>query len=65
MARSLRIEYNGALYHITSRGNKQEDIFISDVDRVLFLTILDEVCNRCGWICYSYCLMNNHFILAD
>jgi putative transposase len=63
MARSLRIEYNGALYHITSRGNKKENIFISDADRVLFLTILEEVCNRCCWICYSYCLMNNHYHL--
>ena len=63
MARSLRIEYNGALYHITSRGNKKENIFLSDADRVLFLTILDEVCNRCRWICYSYCLMSNHYHL--
>ena len=63
MARSLRIEYNGALYHITSRGNKKENIFLSDADRVLFLTILDEVCNRCHWICYSYCLMSNHYHL--
>ena len=63
MARSLRIEYNGALYHITSRGNKKENIFISDADRFLFLTILDEVCNRCRWLCYSYCLMDNHYHL--
>ena len=63
MARSLRIEYNGALYHITSRGNKKENIFLSDADRILFLTILDEVCNRHRWICYSYCLMSNHYHL--
>jgi putative transposase len=63
MARSLRIEYNGALYHITSRGNKKENIFLSDADRVLFLTILSEVCNRCRWVCYSYCLMSNHYHL--
>lgn len=63
MARSLRIEYSGALYHITSRGNKKENIFLSDADRVLFLTILDEVCKRCCWICYSYCLMSNHYHL--
>lgn len=63
MARSLRIEYNGALYHITSRGNKREDIFICDADKVLFLTILGEVCNRYRWICYTYCLMSNHYHL--
>jgi hypothetical protein len=39
MARSLRIEYNGAVYRITSRGNKKENIFTSNADRVLFLTI--------------------------
>jgi putative transposase len=63
MARSLRIEYTGALYHITSRGNKKEDIFLSDGDRVLFLGVLDEVCKRYRWICYSYCLMSNHYHL--
>lgn len=63
MARSLRIEYNGALYHITSRGNKQENIFLTDTDRSLFLAILGEVCARCRWICYSYCLMGNHYHL--
>lgn len=63
MARSLRIEYNGALYHITSRGNKKENIFLSDADRILFLTILGEVCSRYRWICYSYCLMSNHYHL--
>lgn len=63
MARSIRIEYNGALYHITSRGNKKENIFLSDIDRVNFLAILEEVCIRCRWICYSYCLMNNHYHL--
>ena len=63
MARALRIEYDGALYHITSRGNKKENIFLTDADRVLFLKILGEVCNRCRWICYSYCLMSNHYHL--
>ncbi|MDP3560582.1 MAG: transposase, partial [Legionellaceae bacterium] len=63
MARSLRIEYPGALYHITSRGNKQEDVFLSDEDRVLFLDIFAEVCFRSNWICYAYCLMSNHYHL--
>lgn len=63
MTRSLRIEYPGALYHITSRGNKQDNIYLSDKDRFLFLKIFSEVCFRCNWICYSYCLMTNHYHL--
>lgn len=63
MARSLRIEFPGALYHITSRGDGQENIFLSDEDRAIFLGIFSEVCWRCNWICYSYCLMSNHYHL--
>ncbi|MDI1352276.1 MAG: transposase, partial [bacterium] len=63
MARELRIEYFGALYHITSRGNKQENIYLSDADKILFLEIISEVCKRCNWICYAYCLMSNHYHL--
>lgn len=63
MVRSLRIEYPGALYHITSRGNKQENIYLSDDDRILFLEIFSQVCQRCNWVCYAYCLMSNHYHL--
>ncbi|MDP3562337.1 MAG: transposase [Legionellaceae bacterium] len=63
MARSLRIEYPGALFDITSRGNKKEDFFLSDEDRVLCLDIFAEVCFRSNWICYAYCLMSNHYHL--
>lgn len=63
MVRSLRIEYPGALYHITSRGNKQENIYLSDNDRVLFLEIFSQVCMKCNWVCYAYCLMSNHYHL--
>src|ERR1044072_5323982 len=63
MVRSLRIEYPGALYHITSRGDRQEAIYLTDEDRLLFLKILSEVCIRCHWVCYSYCLMTNHYHL--
>jgi putative transposase len=63
MARSLRIEYPGALYHITSRGDRRENIFLSDEDRALFLRILSELCVKCNWICYAYCLMSNHYHL--
>src|SRR2546425_8379335 len=59
MARPLRIEYDGALYHVTSRGNDRKTIFEDDSDRELFLKTLAQVTKRFHWICYAYCLMNN------
>lgn len=63
MTRPLRIEYPGALYHLTSRGNARAEIYLSDHDRLLFLDILEAVCNRLRWPCYAYCLMSNHYHL--
>ncbi len=63
MARPLRIEYEGAVYHITSRGNAQADIYLSDMDRAMFLDVLAHVVDRFGWICHAYCLMSNHYHL--
>lgn len=63
MARPLRIEYDGALYHITSRGNEKRPIFKDEKDREIFLDILNEVNKRHNWICHAYCLMNNHYHL--
>jgi putative transposase len=63
MVRALRIEYCGAMYHVTSRGNKQEDIYLSNEDRVLFLDLFTQVCNKCQWVCHAYCLMSNHYHL--
>ncbi len=63
MARPLRIEYDGALYHITSRGNNRQLIFRNDGDRALFLDTLNRVKQRFHWICHGYCLMNNHYHL--
>jgi putative transposase len=64
MARPLRIEYPGALYHLTSRGNAQEDIFRDDADREAFLAVLAAVVERFGWRLYAYCLMDNHYHLV-
>ncbi len=64
MARPLRIEYEGALYHVTSRGDRQEPIYEDDEDRREFLTVLRDVVERFGWICYAYCLMGNHYHLV-
>lgn len=59
----LRLEFAGALYHLTSRGNRREPIFESDDDRRGFLSVLDDVCETFNWICHAYCLMGNHYHL--
>jgi REP element-mobilizing transposase RayT len=59
----LRIEYEGAVYHVTSRGNARQDIFIDDLDRTAFLEILADTVERFGWLCHAYCLMTNHYHL--
>ena len=56
MARPLRIEFEGALYHVTSRGDKRRAIFLDDADRAAFLKILGDVVGRFGWLCHAYCL---------
>ena len=63
MARPLRIEFPGALYHVTSRGNARASIFLGDRDRDLFLDILGGVVDRYRWLCPAYCLMTNHYHL--
>lgn len=61
MARPIRLEFAGATYHVTSRGEGGEDVFRDDADRQQFLDVLSEVVTRFGWICHAYCLMNNHY----
>ena len=63
MTRPLRLEFEGALYHITSRGDRQEEIFESDTDRSGFLCRLGQVCEFHNWACHAYCLMGNHYHL--
>lgn len=63
MARPLRLEYPGALYHVTARGDRREDIFTQDEDRTEFLSVLGVVCERFNWIIHAYCQMNNHYHL--
>jgi putative transposase len=64
MARPLRLELAGALYHVTSRGDGREDIFLSDADRLAWLEILSQVCDRFNWVCHAYCQMTNHYHLV-
>ena len=63
MARPLRIEFTGALYHVTARGNARENIYRNDVDREQFLALLQIAVNRYDWYCHAYCLMDNHYHL--
>lgn len=63
MARSLRIEYPGAFYHVTSRGNEQRDVFKTRKDREQFLSYLESAVARYGAVIHAYCLMSNHYHL--
>lgn len=63
MARPLRLEFHGALYHITARGNERKNIFRQSDDYDLFLKTLAKVIGETGWICHAYCLMPNHYHL--
>ena len=63
MARPLRIEFSGALYHVTSRGNARQAIYISNDDRQQFLTLLQNTVERYNWYCHAYCMMDNHYHL--
>ncbi|VAX34102.1 FIG00679443: hypothetical protein [hydrothermal vent metagenome] len=63
MARPLRIEYKGAVYHILSRGNQGEEIFSDDSDREYFVEILQRAKEKYGIEVYAYCIMGNHYHL--
>jgi REP element-mobilizing transposase RayT len=63
MGRAWRIEYEGALYHILSRGNEQKDIFYDDQDRLLFLKTIGEMSKRFEIDVFAYVLMGNHYHL--
>ena len=63
MSRPLRLEFPDALYHVTARGDRREDIFEDDLDRRAFLDTLGAVVGQFNWLCYAYCLMDNHYHL--
>ncbi len=63
MARPLRLEFSGALYHVTARGNRQEAIYEDDTDRETFISIFADICDSYHWACHAYCLMDNHYHL--
>lgn len=63
MTRPLRLEFPGALYHVTTRGNRQSSIFLDDNDRYAWTEILGKVCARCNFHVHAYCQMGNHYHL--
>lgn len=64
MARKLRVQYPGAIYHLMNRGDRREAIFKDDQDRRCFLETLGQACDKTGWQVHAYCLMLNHFHLV-
>jgi len=65
MARPWRIEFEGALYHVLSRGNEQKDIFWESEDRESFLSCLGEMSARFDTDIFAYVLMDNHYHTAQ
>jgi putative transposase len=64
MARKARIEYEGAVYHVISRGNYRADVFAKETTRAAFLKCLDEACTKSGWRVHAWCVMSNHYHLC-
>ena len=64
MARPLRLESEGAVYHVLNRGNYRADIFRAGKTKAAFLRCLDEACAKTGWRVHAWCLMSNHYHLA-
>jgi REP element-mobilizing transposase RayT len=64
MGRTARAEPDGAIYHVTQRGNGGQAIFLDDPERKFFLAQLEITAERYGWCCLAYCLMSNHYHLV-
>jgi REP element-mobilizing transposase RayT len=63
MPRPPRVQAHGAIYHLTTRGNHRQEIFIDTRDRLRFLQLVQGVVDLLGWMCHAYCLMANHYHL--
>ena len=61
MSRPLRLELAGGVYHVTSRGDGRDDIYLSDTDRQAWLEVFGQVCKRFNWVCHAWCQMTNHY----
>lgn len=63
MNRPLRIEFPGALYHITSRGDRKVGVYLDDTDRAVWLQTLADVCAQSNYVVHAFCQMTNHYHL--
>jgi hypothetical protein len=63
MSRPLRIEFPGAVYHISARGNEGQPIFLKDGDRRQFLELLGREIGQQRWLCHGYCLLTDQYRL--
>lgn len=63
MSRPLRLEFPGALYHVTSRGNRRAPIFMNDNDRYAWIDVVGKACSRFNFTVHAYCQMGNHYHL--
>ena len=61
MARPLRLTFRNAVYHITARGNRRDNIYNSERDKEVFLEKMSETFEKYFISCYAYCLMDNHY----
>lgn len=64
MARKLRLEYAGAIYHVISRGNYRADVFRTGATKEAFLKCLGEACGKADWVVHAWCVMSNHYHLC-
>ena len=64
MSRPIRYDFPGAVFHITSRGDRREPVFLDEDDRHAFLAVLGQACERHGFSVLAYCLMGNHYHLV-
>lgn len=64
MARKLRLEFEGAFYHVINRGNYRTALFREDGAKLAFLSCLGEACEKAGWQVHAWCMMSNHYHLA-
>src|SRR5260370_42581702 len=64
MARKMRVQYPGAIYHVMNRGDHSETVFRESRDAELFLVTVAETCAKTDWQVHSFCLMSNHFHLV-
>lgn len=65
MVRPGRLEFDGALYHVTARGDRREAIYEDDTDHEHFLEVLlGQVVGQFNWCCHAYCLMSSHYHLV-